>query len=121
MKISYSFTLSLSVCCFTSTFIIPSQVGLQQYRDSKTPTHTCSSPTSPVANPEYSPVPSPVPPIGSPGSVSPVQTQFNNSKAGNFYQQQAQNLPHQFEQISMLQESAGSPPSISQQVRSPIS
>lgn len=89
------------------------KVGLQQYRD-KTPTHTCSSPTSPVPNPEYSPVPSPGP-IGSPGPVSPVQTTFNNSKAGNFYQQQAQNLPHQFEQISMLPESSGSPPSVSQQ------
>ncbi|KAJ8028928.1 CREB-regulated transcription coactivator 1 [Holothuria leucospilota] len=93
-----------------------SKVALQ-YRDNKTPVHTCSSPTSPVPNPDYSPVPSPGGPVGSPGSVSPVQTQFNNSKGSFYHQQAAQNLPHQFEQISMVPESGGSPvgsPSVTQ-------
>ncbi|XP_033634336.1 CREB-regulated transcription coactivator 1-like isoform X2 [Asterias rubens] len=76
------------------------KAGLQ-YREGKVVVSTsCTSPTSPVSNPQYSPSPA-----HSPSATAPQASPTNKALTDAYYQQ----LQHQFEQCSMLPQDAGSP------------
>ncbi|XP_071499300.1 CREB-regulated transcription coactivator 1-like [Diadema antillarum] len=93
------------------------QAQMQHYRDKQMmgSNVSCSSPTSPVSNPNNSPLPSPgggAVPLGSPGSVSPVHVGMSPSLFNDaYYQQQQQQqtnaLQYKFEQFNMMQGSEG--------------
>lgn len=86
---------------------------MQHYRDKGQQmmgnTVSCSSPTSPVSNPNNSPLPSPggSMPVGScsPGSTSPVPANMGLFSDAYYQQQQTNALQYKFEQFNMMQNS----------------